>query len=172
MSKSSASNGASQVRARRVSRLPFYCQGESRARQSFKEECDINYIMRRFEKTGVLEHVRQHGGRYGDFLDVPQDYHEACNQVLVAEEMFLTLPAKVRKAFSNDPGELLAAVDAARNGDAEQVERLQRIGLLQTAEPATPAEAPAGARQGATGEPGTAPKGSGTSGAESASGGS
>lgn len=153
MAKLTASDQLSQARARRVPRLGFNCTGPSRAKQNFKAECDINTIMRKFEKTGVIEHVKQHGARYGDFIDTPQSYQDAVNQVIEAEKMFLSLPAKVRKAFDNDPGELLASVEAANHGDADQVDRLSRLGLLKT----TAQPAPAGAPQGAVGEPETAP---------------
>lgn len=157
MSKSTASNEINQARARRGLRLTFNTRGASRAKQSFKDECDINNIMKKFEKTGVIEHVKQHGAKYGNFLASPQDYHSALNQVVQADRMFMSLPAKVRQAFDNDPGQLLAAVDAARNGDADQLDRLTRLGLAKPAEPAKPAETPSGVRQGAAGEPGKEP---------------
>lgn len=159
MSKSSQVSRGGQARARRVPRLPFICTGPSRAKQSFRDECDINSIMRRFEKTGVLEHVSKHGGRYGDFIGAPE-YHEACNRVLEADAMFQELPAKVRKRFSNDPADFLAFM-----ADPENQEEARQLGLLkplQTASeapvaPPAPTGAPGGpAKQGAPEAPGGA----------------
>jgi len=70
-------------------------------------ECDINSIMKKYEKTGVLEHRNNYEGAYGDFSDGPQDYHESMNAVLVADEMFSSLPAKIRRRFHNDPGSFI-----------------------------------------------------------------
>lgn len=104
----------------------FFDRERSRTKQSFKAECDINNIMRKFEKTGLIEHQARFQGRYGDFTNLPQSYHEAVNQVLEAEEMFMTLPAKVRAHFDNDPGSFLAAVD-----DPARREELVELGLLR-----------------------------------------
>lgn len=164
MSKTEASKLLNQARARRVPRLSYSCDGPSRAKQSFKNECDINTIMKKFEKTGVIEHVKQHGAKYGDFLDAPADYHEAANIVVRSNEMFLSLPAKVRKAFDNDPGTFLAAIDAAQNGDADVRDELIKLGLLKTPPKATPSGVP----QGAAGEPETTPEGSGAPAAKKA----
>lgn len=162
MVKTIASTQLDQARPRRVPRLGFVCEGDSRAKQSFRDECDINLIMRKFQKTGVIEHVKQHGAKYGNFLAAPASYHEAANLVKQAEQMFLTIPAKVRKAFGNDPGELLACVEAARNGDADQFDRLAKLGLLKTVTaPQAPVAAATG--QGAAGEPDSGPKGRKTS---------
>ncbi|AXL14669.1 internal scaffolding protein [Microviridae sp.] len=98
-------------------RLQFTPTGVSRTHQSMAPECDINNIMRRFEKTGVLDHLNRYEGSYGDFTAVPSDYHEAINSVMATNEMFLTLPAKIRKRFGNDPGHFLDFVQDPSNQD-------------------------------------------------------
>ena len=98
-------------------RLQFTPTGVSRTHQSMAPECDINNIMRRFEKTGVLDHLNRYEGSYGDFTAVPSDYHEAINSVMETNEMFLTLPAKIRKRFGNDPGQFLDFVQDPSNQD-------------------------------------------------------
>ena len=113
---------------RKYRRVVTKVEGPSRTKQSFRDECDINGIMKKFEKTGLLEHVNEHRGDYGDFTDVPQNYHEALSQVVAAEQMFMTLPAKVRARFRNDPGEFLAAVDSA---DPAVQGELVRLGLAE-----------------------------------------
>lgn len=81
----------------------FKCEGHSMAKQSFKDECDINNILKRYEQTGILPEIRQAlEGQYGDFSQVA-DYQNALNSVLLAEEMFAALPAKVRDKFQNNP---------------------------------------------------------------------
>lgn len=88
-------------------RLQFTTKGPTLTHQSMAAECDINNIMKKWEKTGILEHKNNFNGEYGDFTNVPIDYHESMNQVLAANDMFETLPAKIRKQFGNDPGQFL-----------------------------------------------------------------
>lgn len=123
-------------------RVAVSFEGEvSMTKQSMKAECDINNILRRFAKTGVLEHVT---GRAARFVDVSQvtDYRAALDHVRSADEYFSRLPAKVRARFKNDAAEFLDFVSDAKN-EAEAVE----LGLLQAkkVEPAVPAAAPVGA---------------------------
>lgn len=86
----------------------------SLTKQAFKEECDINSIMRRFERDGILAHYNTYRGDYGDFTECPE-YHEAQNKVLAANEMFLTVPAKIRERFANDPARFLEFVQDKKN---------------------------------------------------------
>jgi len=95
-------------------RYPTVLDPKSLTHQSMAPECDINTIMKKYEKTGVLEHRNRFQGTYGDFSNVPESYHESMNRVLAAEEMFSTLPARVRRRFHNDPG---AFIDFATNPD-------------------------------------------------------
>lgn len=111
---------------RPVGRVSVDASAGGRTKQSFKETVDINRIMSRYERTGMLEHVAKYEGDYGDFTDVPTSYHEAMLQVRRADEMFMSLPAKVRKRFANDPGEFLAFVENPENRD-----EMHELGLLK-----------------------------------------
>lgn len=112
----------------------------SRAKQSFKDECDINNILRKFERGAVLEHLNRHEGRYGDYTELPTDYQGCLDQVQAANEMFASLPSKLRARFSNDPGAFLAFVSDSRNA-AEMV----ALGLARASPPpADPLGVPAG----------------------------
>ena len=78
------------------------CQDPTLAQQNFRDECDINTIVKRFGITGQLpENVRM--PTYGDFLQV-NDFHSAMNAVAAAGEAFDAMPADVRARFNNDPG--------------------------------------------------------------------
>ena len=82
------------------------------------KDADINNIMKRYERTGLLDHVNQYQGDYGDYTNVPVDYHDALNFVRNSQEMFMTLPAAVRARFDNDPGAFLKFVEDPANADA------------------------------------------------------
>jgi len=99
------------------------CLDESKTKQAFAEECDINTIVRRFNLTGQLpDNVR--APMYGDFEQV-FDFHSAMNAVAAAGEAFDMMPADVRARFANDPA---AFVDFCSNPDnrAEAI----KLGLI------------------------------------------
>jgi len=84
---------------------------EGKTMQEFVKDCDINLIIAKYRKTGVLpESVRRVAGQYGDFSQVPT-FQEMQEKINLGMELFAALPAKVRKQFSNDPGEFLAAAE-------------------------------------------------------------
>jgi phage internal scaffolding protein len=99
------------------SRYTFSTTGPSLTHQSMAPECDINTIMKKYEKTGILEHRNNFEGQYADFTNTPSDYHESMNAVIAADEMFQTLPSGVRRRFHNDPGYFLDFVGNPANQD-------------------------------------------------------
>lgn len=86
----------------------------SMTQQHMAADCDINNIMSRFEKTGLLEHTNVYKGEYGDFADAVE-YHEAMDMVIAAQDMFMSLPATIRARFDNDPSRFLDFVDNPQN---------------------------------------------------------
>ena len=92
------------------------CDDPSLTSQSFTRESDINWIVDNFVKTGELAPGLR-PPQFGDFTDLPSDFHAALNQVRNAEAAFMTLPAKVRSEFGNDPGRLLDFLQDPKNHD-------------------------------------------------------
>lgn len=105
-------------------------RGDSRTRQEFAAECDINTIMARYEKAGVLNHYVSREPRYLELDDVP-DFQSAMNVFLEAKSAFMTLPAKVRREFDNDPSRFVLYAQ-----DEKNLDQLREWGL------AKPVEAP------------------------------
>lgn len=100
------------------------CKDPSLAKQSFKEECDINTIVERFAITGELPtNVRM--PTYDDFTGVT-DFHTAMNAIAKANEAFDAMPANVRARFHNDPAEF---VDFCSSKD--NLEEAKRLGLVE-----------------------------------------
>lgn len=100
------------------------CSGlPSRTQEHFKEEVDINTIVRRFGLTGELPSDVQVPVS-GDFTDVT-DYQSALNLILAAQAAFDAMPADVRTEFSNDPARFVDFVSDERNRD-----RAKALGLL------------------------------------------
>lgn len=116
--------------------VPLDAQGNpepSLTVQSERDNCDINVIIDRFEKTGVLPVMSQQAIGDVDLYDAPT-YQESLNVVIAAQNAFDALPAKIRKEFDNDPAKFLAFVDNPENGD-----RMIELGLRE-APPAPPAQ--------------------------------
>lgn len=107
--------------------------GKSRAKQSFRDECDINVIMAQYKKTGLLLHVNKFEGNYGD-LPSAMDLHTALNQAIDAKDAFKTLTAEIRSKFHNDPGEFLEFVH-----DPDNEDEMVKMGLANARPPATQA---------------------------------
>ena len=65
----------------------------SLTQQHSKDETDINKIMARYIKTGVIDHVAKYQPQYTENSEV--DYHNSLNIILKADEMFseLRLPS-------------------------------------------------------------------------------
>jgi phage internal scaffolding protein len=102
------------------------------AKQSFKDECDINVLMARYLQTGLIDFVEEHEPQYGDCTGVPGDFQTAMNTVIQAETMFADMPAKLRARFENDPGKFLDFVQT----DANRKEALE-LGLISDKRSAT-----------------------------------
>jgi phage internal scaffolding protein len=98
------------------------CPDPSLAQQSFREEVDINTIVNRFLKTGVLPTPNTFP-QYVDFEGV-FDYQSAMNLVRAADESFMRMDAKVRARFNNSPQEFLEFF-----ANAENLEEAIRLGL-------------------------------------------
>jgi len=107
------------------------CEDASRTQQHFKDETDINNILRQFNVTGLLPQ-KALSPRYGDFTGIG-DYHGALNQVIAAEGEFMTLPAQLRARFNNDPQELIEFLNNPENKD-----EAQKLGLVKKLEASAP----------------------------------
>lgn len=100
--------------------------GPTMTKQAPAAECDINNILKKYEKTGLITHVKE-GGEYKD-LPAPMDYQEALNLIIDAQNSFDNLPSNIRKEFGNDPEEFLAFVE-----DPSNVDRMRDLGMLHEA---------------------------------------
>lgn len=117
-------------------RVVTECGGQSRTEQHHANEVNINAIVSRYQKTGVLPTVDRLPG-YGDFSEV-RDYHAACDQVRAAEAAFMMLPSGIRKRFRNDVGELLRFLDDDRNREEAVALGIVEARVAQAPQPPSP----------------------------------
>ncbi len=95
----------------------------SKTRQEFAGETNINTIMKKFEKEGIVTHLNERQGEYGDFTHV-LTYSESLSQIAEAQTMFDALPSRIRKAFDNDPVKFVEIAS-----DPLQQHKLVELGL-------------------------------------------
>lgn len=90
---------------------------KSLAKQSEKKNCDVNVIVARYQKTGLLVQDLEMASRrqvFGNFENAP-DYHSALCAVAKANSAFNALPADLRKRFNHDTGAYIDFVMDPKN---------------------------------------------------------
>lgn len=101
----------------------------SMTRQEFAAECDINTIMKQYDKylSDPMMSLRQQQGWYIPEI-LPDTLMENMQILKDGEEAFYRLPASVRKEFDNDP---VLFVDYAMN--PKNLEHMRELGLAPPA---------------------------------------
>lgn len=106
---------------------PLVCDDKSRTQQQFKDEADINWIVKRYADTPgfvdpTIPVTRQ--PVYGDFSDCPsfQEHQDKLNNIV---NIFDSFPSEIRAKFDNNP-----AVFAEFASDVKNLDTLADIGLI------------------------------------------
>lgn len=84
----------------------------SLTKQEYKQETDINEIIRKYRATGELP-VRS-GAIYADLSKIT-DYQDLRNTISEFEDYFDSLPSALRARFQNDPAMLVEWASDPRN---------------------------------------------------------
>lgn len=82
--------------------------GKTMTEQHHEKHCNINNIMAKYQKTGLIDHVKKHGGTYGDVTG--QEFKEAQDLIASQKSIFYELPSSVRDQLGNDPANYLNLV--------------------------------------------------------------
>lgn len=109
---------------------------DGKTRQEFRDESDINFLMKRYENTGIPPW--KDGAPPPQYLDVSvvPDFQSAMNAVIDAENAFMSLPATVRKEFDNDPVRFVEfASEVNEDGSSKNIAELRKWGLAPPPEP-------------------------------------
>lgn len=99
--------------------------GPSKTQQNFRDDADINVIVGRIIKTGIVPDIPV-PPQYGD-LTTETDYHTMLNKLAETKGLFYRLDAEDRARFDNDPGAWLGYVNQAIA--AGDLEPLRDMGL-------------------------------------------
>lgn len=105
-------------------RVGLVClESEDRTQQAFKDECDINFLMKRYEKTGILPSGREDMPQYADVTGI--DFMTSAQQVADIRGVFSMLDARTRARFENDPAQMLDFL-----ADPANMEEAVSMGLM------------------------------------------
>jgi len=90
--------------------------------QSYKNECDINRIMAKYQLSGAIDWVAKHEGSYADVTG--HTFESAMDTILKAQTLFGDLPSSVRNRFQNNPAAFFDFMH-----DPENSEEMVKLGL-------------------------------------------
>jgi len=110
--------------------------GKQKAKQSFKNECDINQILAKYQKTGAITHFNKHVPNYG--FATSDDFADSMRIITQANEMFAELPSSIRTKFDNKPEDFLRFVQ-----NPENASEMADLGLTKGKSESPPEDAPA-----------------------------
>lgn len=108
--------------------ISLKCKDKSKTMQEFKDEVNINNIMAKYKKNGVVSHIMKDQPMFDDVSET-MTYREALQLQITAKENFMQLPSKVRARFKNDPADLMDFLNDSQNFD-EAV----KLGLVEKPE--------------------------------------
>lgn len=125
-----------EIRARygERERVSLVIEGESRTKQSFRDEVNINSVLARYARTGVWASGNNRPPRFEDVSGVGS-FHEAIEKARGIRELVADLPPRAQELYTAAPAVFLHAYsEAADRAD------LEALGLLEPLE--APVEAP------------------------------
>jgi len=102
----------------------------SMTKQEFKNETDINQILKRYQRTGALTHYSKYAPQYGDFTST--DLQQAQNLLITARQMFAELPSSIRSLTQTPEGFLDFVQDPANAA------KMAELGLIESPTPVIP----------------------------------
>lgn len=116
------------------------CKDPSLAQQHARDDSDINTIVNRYLKSGVLPVIPMPPGDE-EFADI-FDFQSAMNVIAAANQAFGRLPAEIRKRFGNDPADFVRfCSEEDENGKLANLPEMRKMGLAvpeQKPEPPKP----------------------------------
>lgn len=87
---------------------------KGRTKQQFKADTDVNNILKKYMKTGLLPDASRLPAKFGDFSSAPS-YLDAMNLINEAHEQFASLNSSLRGRFQNDPSQFLEFCNDPKN---------------------------------------------------------
>lgn len=114
----------------------FETEGETMTQQHFKDTCDINQVLAKYQETGVIDHVNKFGARYADVAGI--DYQTSMQTVAAANSMFAELPSHARDQFDNNVEKFIEFLNSEEEPVNETETQLTKAIATKEAEDASP----------------------------------
>lgn len=99
-----------------------------KAQQNFKDECDINVIVKR-HGIGEIPIQNMRPTLTGDFTEC-KDFQDYMDVLVDADTKFKAMPADVRERFGNNPAAFVRFCD-----NVENIEEMRKLGLAHPKDP-------------------------------------
>lgn len=99
-------------------------------RAEFADDCDINSILKKYQRTGAINHFSKYSPHYGDFTSL--DLQQAHNLLIQSQQMFAELPSTVRDYVKTPEGFLDFVQNPANKA------KMAELGLIQAEPPIVP----------------------------------
>jgi len=119
--------------------VPAPWKDDGRTQVHFGKQVDINNILAKYRKTGIIEHVKRAKERFGDFTELGE-YAKNLDKVAKAQQSFEMLPAELRNQFKNSISGFFEYI-----GDEKNREQCVKWGIFNP--PEEPKAAPAAAAE-------------------------
>ncbi len=94
----------------------------SKTKQSLADNANVNKIIKKYNKTGVIPNMNALEAVYGEITS--QDLQDAIHKVDSSYEAFMQVPSEIRAKFNNDAGSF---IDYATNPD--NINEMRQYGL-------------------------------------------
>lgn len=107
------------------SRVQVETVGESLTQQHHAHDADVRNIIKQYDRTGLIANVNRGVARYGDYSEI-NEYREALDLVISANESFGELPSNIREMFGNDAGAFFEFAT-----DKKNAEEMVKLGLAE-----------------------------------------
>lgn len=96
-------------------RIPIKFAKTGRTKQQHADKTNINLIMKKFLKTGIIDFTNKHEQQYG--FATSDSFQESLQIIQTANEMFADLPSQLRIKFNHNPADFLDYVQDPKNED-------------------------------------------------------
>jgi phage internal scaffolding protein len=106
-------------------RKGFETTGDSLTQQSHAQAADVRNIIKQYDRTGLIANVNKGIAQYGDYSEI-NEYQEALNMVIEANESFAELPSHIREQFNNNAGAFFEFAT-----DPKNEEKMVELGLAK-----------------------------------------
>jgi phage internal scaffolding protein len=126
----------------RANRVITNIEGPSLTKTDQAKHVEVNNIIKRYARTGVIDHLRRAEGVYADVSEIGS-YQEAMQTVLEARESFEELPSGLRSRFGNDPAAFVDWATSATTAERDELyAEVTGVDRHNDARPTNPPDSP------------------------------